>query len=126
MKRSKATEQIPPMELAIMNILWDYGPLSVHEVQAKLPRESAYTTVQTTLNTMEKKGRTKRTLSGRAYVYKASISRELAMNSAVRDLVNRMFAGSSESLVMSLVKSEQIDEETFERLRRVIKSRGKA
>lgn len=109
-----------------MNILWDDGPLSVQEVQAKLPGESAYTTVQTTLNTMEKKGRTKRTLKGRAYLYKAAIARELVMNSAVRDLVDRMFSGSVESLMMSLVKSEQVDEGTFERLRKVIKSREQA
>ena len=98
MKRKKPSEQIPPMELAILNILWDNGPSSVQEVQAKLAGKSAYTTVQTTLNTMEKKGRTKRTLQGRAYVYRAAISREIAMKSAVRDLVDRMFSGSVESL----------------------------
>lgn len=114
------------MELVIMNILWDNGPLSVQEVQAKLAGESAYTTIQTTLNTMEKKGRTKRNLQGRAYVYKAAISRELAMKSAVRDLVDRMFSGSVETLMMSLVKSENVDGATFERLRKAIISREQA
>jgi len=126
MKRKKLSEQIPPMELVIMNILWDNGPLSVQEVQAKLAGESAYTTIQTTLNTMEKKGRTKRNLQGRAYVYKAAISRELAMKSAVRDLVDRMFSGSVETLMMSLVKSENVDGATFERLRKAIISREQA
>ena len=126
MKRKKPSEQIPPMELAILNILWDNGPSSVQEVQAKLGGKSAYTTVQTTLNTMEKKGRTRRTLQGRAYVYKAAISREIAMKSAVRDLVDRMFSGSVESLMMNLVKAENIDEATFERLRKVIASREEA
>src|ERR1700733_6419214 len=120
MKRKKPSEQIPPMELAIMNILWDNGSSSVQEVQGKLAGKSAYTTVQTTLNTMEKKGRTKRTLQGRAYVYKAAISREIAMKSAVRDLVDRMFSGSVESLMMNLVKAENINEATFEGLRKVI------
>jgi BlaI family penicillinase repressor len=126
MKRKKPSEQIPPMELAIMNVLWDNGPSSVQEVQTKLAGKSAYTTIQTTLNTMEKKGRTKRTLEGRAYVYKAAISREIAMKSAVRDLVDRMFSGSVESLMMNLAKAENIDEATFERLRKVIASREEA
>lgn len=126
MKRKKPTEQIPPMELAIMNVLWDNGPLNVQEVQDKLAGESAYTTVQTTLNTMEKKGRTKRTLEGRAYIYKAAISREIAMKSAVRDLVDRMFSGSVESLMMNLAKSEDLDEATFEKLRKIIASREEA
>ena len=124
MKRAKAAEQIPPVELAILNILWDYGPLSVQEVQAKLGGESAYTTVQTTLNTMEKKGRTKRTLQGRAYVYKAAVARDVAMKSALRDLVDRMFSGSVESLVMNLLESERVDDKTFERLQALIAKRG--
>ena len=126
MKRKKPAEQIPPMELAIMNVLWDNGPLNVQEVQAKLSGDSAYTTVQTTLNTMEKKGRTKRTLEGRAYIYKAAISREIAMKSAVRDLVDRMFSGSVESLMMNLAKTEALDEATFEKLRKIIASREEA
>jgi BlaI family penicillinase repressor len=126
MKLRKPNEQIPPMELAIMNILWDNGPSSVQEVQSRLPGESAYTTVQTTLNTMEKKRRTKRTLQGRAYVYSACVSRELAMKSAVRDLVDRMFSGSVESLMMNLLKTENVDEATVERLRKVISRKGQA
>ena len=115
------------MELAIMNVLWDNtGPLNVQEVQAKLAGDSAYTTVQTTLNTMEKKGRTKRTLEGRAYIYKAAISREIAMKSAVRDLVDRMFSGSIESLMMNLAKTEALDEATFEKLRKIMASREEA
>ena len=126
MRRARAAEQIPPVELAILNILWDHGPLSVQEVQAKLSGDSAYTTVQTTLNTMEKKGRTKRTLQGRAYVYKAAVARDVAMKSALRDLVDRMFSGSVESLVMNLLESERVDDKTFERLQALIAKRGQS
>lgn len=109
-----------------MNILWDNGPSNVQEVQAKLAGHSAYTTVQTTLNTMERKGRTKRVLAGRAYVYRAAISREIAMTHAVKDLLDRMFSGSVESLMMNLFKTENVDEATFEKLRKVIASREQA
>ena len=126
MKRKRPAEQIPPKELAIKNILWDNGPSTVQDVQAKLSGEPAYTTVQTTLNTMEKKGRTKRTQQGRAYVYKASVARALAMRSAVKDLVDRMFSGSVESLMMNLMKTEKVDEATFERLRKLIAEREQA
>jgi predicted transcriptional regulator len=50
----KSSAQLPPMELAIMNILWDRGPATVQEVHAQLKGKSAYTTVQTILNTMVK------------------------------------------------------------------------
>jgi BlaI family penicillinase repressor len=125
--RKKASEQLPPMELAIMHVLWERGPSTVQEVQAQLEGEPAYTTVQTILNVMERKGRTERTLRGKAYVYSAALSRDLAMGSAVQDLVQRMFGGSVETLLMNLVKTEQVDQETWKRLRRAIAEReGKA
>jgi BlaI family transcriptional regulator, penicillinase repressor len=89
-------------------------------VQAELAGEPAYTTVQTILNIMAQKGRTKRTLRGKAYVYRAALSRELARGSAVQDLVERMFGGSVESLLMNLTKPETVDAETWARLRRAI------
>ena len=121
--RKKASEQLPPMELAIMHVLWERGPSTVQEVQAQLEGEPAYTTVQTILNIMAQKGRTKRTLRGKAYVYRAALSRELARGSAVQDLVERMFGGSVESLLMNLTKPEKVDAETWARLRRAIAER---
>jgi BlaI family transcriptional regulator, penicillinase repressor len=118
--KRKASEQLPPMELAIMQVLWQRGPSTVQEVQAALEGEPAYTTVQTILNIMAQKGRTKRALNGKAYVYRAALSRELAMGSAVQDLVERMFGGSVESLLMNLTKPEKVDAETWARLRRAI------
>ena len=118
--KKKASEQLPPMELAIMHVLWEKGPSTVQAVQTQLEGDPAYTTVQTILNIMEKKGRTKRTLRGKAYVYRAALSRELAMGSAVEDLVQRMFGGSVETLLMNLVKTEKVDAETLAKLRRAI------
>jgi predicted transcriptional regulator len=121
--KKKASSQLPPMELAIMNVLWDKGPSTVQEVQAQLEGKPAYTTVQTILNTMVKKRRTHRTLQGKAYVYRPVLSRELAMGSAIRDLVERMFGGSVETLLMNLLKTEKVDDETLRRLRRAIAER---
>jgi predicted transcriptional regulator len=111
------------MELAIMHVLWEKGPSTVQEVQTRLEGKPAYTTVQTILNTMTKKGRTKRTLNGKAYVYRPVLSRELAMGSAIRDLVKRMFGGSVEALLMNLMETEKLDDETWKRLRLAIEER---
>jgi BlaI family transcriptional regulator, penicillinase repressor len=37
------------------------------------------------------------------------VSEAKALGQAVRDVVDRMFGGSSEELVMSLIKSKQLD-----------------
>lgn len=98
-----------PLELKIMQVLWRLGPSPVLSVQQELDGELAYTTVQTMLNVLERKGRVTRRLRGRAYEYRAAVTEEKTLGTAVADLIDRMFGGSPEELVMSLVKSRQLD-----------------
>ena len=109
--RRKGVAVLTPLELQIMQVLWKDGPANVQEVQTKLSSEPplAYTTVQTVLNTLERKSKVKRALKGRAYTYRAVASRDKAMLSAVKELVEKMFGGSSEDLIMSLIKARQVD-----------------
>lgn len=97
------------LELQIMQVIWKLGTSSVSEVQKGLSQKLAYTTVQTMLNILERKGKLKRKLRGRAYVYSATFTEARATRHAVRDLVDRMFGGSADQLVMSLIQSRQID-----------------
>jgi BlaI family transcriptional regulator, penicillinase repressor len=97
------------LELRIMQAVWKRGGGTVSEVQSELDPPLAYTTVQTMLNILERKGKLKRELEGRAYVYTAKVSEAKALGQQLRDLVDRMFGGSSEELVMSLLKTRQID-----------------
>jgi BlaI family transcriptional regulator, penicillinase repressor len=122
-RKQRAEEQLPPMELAIMHVLWDCGPCTVQQVQEQLGGKHAYTTVQTILNTMEAKRRTSRELIGRAYVYSAALARETALKTAVRDLVDRTFKGSVEGLLMNLVQTEQVDAALLRRLEKMVKNK---
>ncbi len=97
------------LELQIMQVIWRHGASTVSAVQEALPQDLAYTTVQTMLNILHRKGKLKRELHGRAFAYSATVTEAKASTHAVRDLVDRMFGGSSEELVMSLIKSRQID-----------------
>ena len=97
------------LELKIMQVIWQRGSSTVGDVQAELHPPLAYTTVQTVLNILERKGKLNRQLKGRAYVYSAKVSQDKALGQSLRDVIDRMFGGSSEELVMSLLKSRQID-----------------
>jgi predicted transcriptional regulator len=97
------------LELRIMQVIWKRGSSTVNEVQAELKPPLAYTTVQTMLNILERKGKLRRQLEGRAYVYSARISESRVLGQGLRDLIERMFGGSSEALVMSLLRNGQID-----------------
>ena len=99
---------LTPLELQIMQALWDEGPGTVAEVQARLTQPLAYTTVQTMLGVLLRKQRVRREMAGRAFVYRPAISRETAVAGALKDLVGRMFGGSGEALLMSLIDARQI------------------
>ena len=112
------------LELKIMQVIWRLGASTVTAVQAEMKPPLAYTTVQTMLNILERKGKLRRTLDGRAYVYSAVVSEDKAVGQVLRDLVDRIFGGSSEELVMSLLKTRQIDARSLAKLTRKFNGEG--
>lgn len=95
-------------------------------VQEDLPGERlAYTTVQTMLNILQRKGRVKRTLVGKAYEYRAVLSRDKAIREALRDLLDRVFGGSVEALLITLVKSHQLDAAQLSKLQQMVESHSR-
>ena len=117
-------ETLTKLELQIMQVIWRQGASNVSAVQAGLEQQLAYTTVQTMLNILQRKGKLKRKLRGRAYEYSATVTEARASGHAVRDLVDRMFGGSSEELVMSLIKSRQIDAKKIAELSKRLEEGG--
>jgi predicted transcriptional regulator len=119
-------EILTKLELEIMQVIWRLGEANVAAVQAGLDRELAYTTVQTMLNILERKGKLKRQLQGRAFLYSATVSESKASGHALKDFIDRVFAGSSEDLVMSLLKHKQIDAKKLAKIARRLEKGGDA
>lgn len=122
----KPSEQLTPVELDIMQVLWEIGPATVQAVQQRLPREPAYTTVQTMLNVLHRKGKVGRTLKDRAYVYKASVSRRQVVRQAIGDIVDRLFGGSPEELVLSMVETKHLTPSRLEKLKELLQAHQEA
>jgi len=76
--------------------------------------------VQTMLNILHRKGKVKRTLKDRAYFYKPVVSRGQVVGQHMNDIVDRLFGGSAESLVMSLVETKHLTPEKLARLQKVL------
>ena len=107
----KKTKVLTPLERRIMSVLWEGGAGNVQKVLQGLTGEPqlAYTTVQTTLNVLQRKGKVKRRLVGRAYEYSAIVSQEAADSHALKDVLQKVFRGSVDDLLLSLVRSKQLD-----------------
>lgn len=117
----KMKSGLTKLELQLMQVIWRRGASTVGEVQEALRQELAYTTVQTVLNILERKGKLTRELRGRAYAYTAAVTEAKAARHAVRDLVDRMFGGSSEELVMSLIRANEIDADRLAKLTKKVR-----
>ncbi len=120
MARIKQNDQLTTLELEIMKILWENGSANVQTVQQQLERELAYTTVQTMLNVLHRKGKVERDLSDKAYIYHPIVSRREVVKQTIGDLINRLFDGSAESLVMEMVETKHLTAEKLSRLNALI------
>ena len=107
----KKSAVLTPLERRIMRVVWEEGSGNVQKILHGLSGEPqlAYTTVQTTLSVLHRKGKVKRKLVGRAYEYSATVSQETADSHAVKDILQKVFRGSVDDLLLSLVRSKQLD-----------------
>jgi BlaI family transcriptional regulator, penicillinase repressor len=120
-KKNSSELPLTPLELEIMNVLWETGPANVQTVQAHMrDRDPAYTTVQTMLNVLHRKGKVKRRLKDRAYFYRPVVSRQSAVTQAVGDMINRFFGGSADGLVLNLVETRQLTPEKLAEIQKLL------
>jgi predicted transcriptional regulator len=93
-----------PLEINVMEVVWDVGECSVRDVVDKLDSKLAYTTVMTTLDRLFKKGLLARQKSERAFLYSPRLSSGEWERRRAGDLVAGFLAGpqpSSRDLLLS-------------------------
>ena len=100
-------------ELELMKIVWQHDDgVTVRDVYEELRthRAVAYTTVMTSLKTLEQKGHLKASQQDRAHVYRPARPKQQVIKDMVREFVNRVFNGASQPLVVHLLEDDQITE----------------
>ena len=113
-------------ESEIMKLLWARRSATVHEVIEDLDRPLAYTTVLSVLRLLEQKGYLSHQLSpggGRAHVYRPIVNQEGARRSHLRDLVDRLFGGQRDELMIGMLRDERWSRAELEKLRDEIEAR---
>jgi predicted transcriptional regulator len=110
-------------EADLMAVLWDFGPSTVAEVRKRLKAKLAYNTVLSVLRTLEAKGYVAHEEEGRAHRYQACVAREAAGQSAIRHLAAKLFKGSAELLMSSLVSDRKMSDEQVQRIRELLERR---
>ena len=125
-RQKNSGDALTPLELEIMNVLWETGSANVQTVQTRLRGGAlAYTTVQTMLNVLHRKGKVRRRLKDRAYLYQAVVSRQKAVTQALGDMVDRFFGGSADSLVLSLLETRKLTPAALARIQKLLERSAK-
>ena len=110
---AKTQENLGELELEVMKILWSRGRSSVLQVSEQLSKQKGYarTTILTILQRLHKKGFLKRKKEDGVYRYEPTQKRQQVMGRLLNQFIDRVFDGSSTSLVQQLTGAKMSDEE---------------
>ncbi|WP_263355872.1 BlaI/MecI/CopY family transcriptional regulator [Acidicapsa ligni] len=115
-------------ELELLRVLWDRGSATVRELydEVNVTRPLGYTSVLKLLQIMAEKGLVTRTQDGRAHIYEAARTQQETTDQLLKDLSQRLFAGSAAQLAMHALAMEPASAEELKEIRALIARREKS
>ncbi|HEX6739312.1 MAG TPA: BlaI/MecI/CopY family transcriptional regulator [Vicinamibacteria bacterium] len=130
-RRPRATVEgaLGHLEREVLERLWASGdePQSVRQVQQAFDDAVAYTTVLTTLDRLYRKGLTERRRQGRAFLYRARLSRDELNQGVASDVIDSLLGGDNATarpVISTFVDAVgQRDAELLDELERLVRDR---
>ena len=122
---AKEKKELFETEWAILRVVWEKQPVTAPDVQEALAGEKqwAYTTVKTLMDRMAKKGLLSARKIRNLYLYSAAISKAEAVKCEIKRTLKRAFNGAFTPMVQFLVEHEELSEEEYQYLERLIQDR---
>lgn len=117
-----ATIRFTPLELQIMQILWERGRISIREIQEgfSAAERPAYTTVQTTVYRLEAKKAVRRVRKvSNAHIFEAVVTSQATQRKFLDDLL-RLFGGRSQPVIAQLIESGHLTLDDVKEAERII------
>lgn len=107
-------------ELKVMDLLWKEGDMPAKEIALQLKQQIGWskTTTYTVLKKCVEKQAISRTEPG--FVCKPLISREEVQKVETKELIDRMYGGSEDLLIASLLGKQEMTSEDIARLRKMV------
>ena len=125
-----ASEYPTELELQILKVLWENSPQTarqIREVLAERGRDLAHTSVITTMQKMVDKQQLAQLdpVEGKAFRFSPRISDQQVSCGMLGDLVDRVFDGSAEAVMLSLFDVSELDVDALRRLRKAFNQKLK-
>jgi BlaI family transcriptional regulator, penicillinase repressor len=110
------------VEFKILSVLWERGPSTVREVHEALRSEggASPSSPLKMMQVMTQKGLLLRDDSQRPQVYRAAISQDQAQVEFVDDLIQRVFHGSADKLVLRAISSRYVSAKDLAEIRKLL------
>ena len=111
-------------ELKIMELLWEKGPTAAKDIAAAMAARTGWekTTTYTVLKKCVEKGAVKRTDPG--FLCTPLITQEAVRQSETNNLVARLYGGSADLLVATLLNGKALSKEEIAALRQMVEELG--
>lgn len=109
-------------ELEILRVLWERGPCTVREVHELLGRDqkTVYTTILKLMQIMHQKDLVLRDESSRSHIYRAALNEDEIKDRFVDGVVDQMFGGSAEKLILHALSRGPASAKEIKRIRRLL------
>ena len=123
-KASGPTEK----ELSILVILWKNGPSTVRQVNEEMNKQqkTGYTTTLKLMQIMTEKGVVVRDDSKFQHIYRPAVSEEKTQKQVVGHLLEKVFSGSAEKLVLRALSARKVSATELVKIRKMLdKMEGK-
>ena len=108
-----------PGELNVMQLLWEHGEMKPGEIQDLFPEPIKNSALRSYLTILLDKGHVARRKVGKAYFYKAITRQNSAFCQTLRELVNGYCEGSTQALLMNLLRAEKLSDDELLKLKRL-------
>ena len=114
-------------ERQIMDVIYQRGQATAAEVQETIPDPPGYSAVRAMLRLLEEKGYLKHEQDGPRYVFKPTLAREKARKSALKQMLETFFDGSTEQAVAALLNlsKSKLSQDELDRLSHMIETAKK-
>jgi BlaI family penicillinase repressor len=113
------TPRISGAEWAVMKIVWERNPITASEVTAALEDEQGWAanTVRTLLSRLVLKKVLRYSREANRYLYRPAMRREDCANDEVDSLIQRLFDGAAQPLMVHFVKNKKLSPAEIRELR---------
>jgi len=115
-------------ELEVMHVFWKGGELTAAEVRDRLAAaglDRAYTTVATLVRILHDKGFLRQVNAERPFLYRPARSYEDVSGRLLGDLLQRVFRGSREQLLVRLMEQRRLTDEERTMLEGILREQGR-